>query len=216
MSYLWSSDASPLMLVEVGVGQGSALSPVLSTLYFSAVIWSYVGKTRHLPCDILFYVDDGTIVCQSKFLADYLPPLTEAYGIMYNTLQDFGLDMEHSKSEIFHFTHKWGGYNLGIALLVGPFCVGNELHPALFWRYLGFYFDWMLSFKEHVWFYSTKAFTTVKAMAMLGNSVRGLFPQHKRLLYQSCVVPMATYRSKLWFTGHSLCIGLRDSLWKIQ
>ncbi|CAA7270835.1 unnamed protein product [Cyclocybe aegerita] len=65
--------------------------------------------------------------------------------------------------------------------------------PKAFWRYLGFYFDRGLTFQEHVRYYATKAFTTVQAMRMLGNSTRGLSPKQRRLLYRSCVVPIATY-----------------------
>ena len=73
------------------------------------------------------------------------------------------------------------------------------LKPKTYWRYLGFYFDQCLSFKEHVWFYSTKALSTVKAMDMLGNSTRGLLPLQKCLLYCLCVVSIATYGFRLWF-----------------
>ena len=36
-------------------------------------------------------------------------------------------------------------------------------------------------------------------MDMLGNSSRGLLPLQKRLLYQACVVPIATYGFRLWY-----------------
>ena len=36
-------------------------------------------------------------------------------------------------------------------------------------------------------------------MGMLGNSSRGLLPLQKRLLYRSCVIPIATYGFRLWF-----------------
>ncbi|KAF5318585.1 hypothetical protein D9619_010813 [Psilocybe cf. subviscida] len=36
-------------------------------------------------------------------------------------------------------------------------------------------------------------------MRMLGNSSRGLSPSHKRLLYRSCVIPIATYGFRLWY-----------------
>jgi hypothetical protein len=62
---------------------------------------------------------------------------------------------------------------------------------------LGFYFDRKLSFKEHVRYYSTKALTMVQAMGMLGNSNRGLLPMQKRLLYRTCVLPVATYGYRL-------------------
>jgi hypothetical protein len=71
-SYCWNAFSSPLMRADVGVGQGSALSPVLSALYFSAVMWVFVRRALHLSCDLLSYVDDGTIICQSKTLWDYV------------------------------------------------------------------------------------------------------------------------------------------------
>jgi hypothetical protein len=80
--------------------------------------------------------------------------------------------------------------------------MGEEvLQPKVVWCYLGFFFDQTLSFKEHVRFYSTKAFTAIQAMEMFGNSVWGLSLQNKRLLYRSCVVPIATYGCKLWLNA---------------
>jgi len=108
----------------------------------------------------------------------------------------FGLVMEHDKSEVFHFSraHNDSNPELDLSAIGAPI-----LKPKTYWRYLGFYFDRRLSFKEHVRFYSTKALTTVKAMGMLGNSSRGLLPLQKRLLYRACVVPIATYGFRLWY-----------------
>ncbi|EKM73882.1 hypothetical protein AGABI1DRAFT_49001, partial [Agaricus bisporus var. burnettii JB137-S8] len=111
--------------------------------------------------------------------------------------------MEHSKSEIFHFTRERGNYNPSKVLPVGPFTEARPLRPQTYWRYLGIFFDRTLTFREHVRFYSTKAFSTVRAMGMLGNLLRGLSPMHKRLLYRSCVVPVATYGMNLWYHGFS-------------
>ncbi|KXN80687.1 hypothetical protein AN958_08419 [Leucoagaricus sp. SymC.cos] len=56
-------------------------------------------------------------------------------------------------------------------------------------------------FQEHVQYYSTKAISTVHAIGMLGNSLQGLTPKQKRLLYRSCVVPIAMYGFHLWCHG---------------
>ena len=45
----------------------------------------------------------------------------------------------------------------------------------------------------------TKAMTMVQALGMLGNSNRGVLVLHKQLLYQMCVVPVATYSLQLWY-----------------
>jgi len=79
----------------------------------------------------------------------------------------FGLVMEHDKLEIFHFSRVHNDFNpeLDLSAIGAPI-----LKPKTYWRYLGFYFDQWLFFKEYIWFYSTKALTTVKVMGMLGNS----------------------------------------------
>ncbi|KXN81399.1 hypothetical protein AN958_04763, partial [Leucoagaricus sp. SymC.cos] len=101
------------------------------------------------------------------------------------------------KSELFHFSRRKGDNNLPIDLGYAPYTGDTPLCPKLFWWYLGFYFDRQLTFHEHVWYYSTKAISTVHAMGMLGNSLQGLSPKQKCLLYRSCVVPIATYSFRL-------------------
>ena len=122
--------------------------------------------------------------------------LSSSYKVVTNLMVSFGLVIEHDKSEIFHFSraHNDANPELDLSAIGAP-----TLKPKTYWRYLGFYFDRCLSFKEHVRFYSTKALSTVKAMGMLGNSTRGLLPLQKRLLYRSCVVSIATYGFCLWY-----------------
>src|SRR5882757_1379574 len=113
---------------------------------------------------------------------------------MNKLLTDSGLVLEHDKSEVFHFScaHKHVPKNLVLSDSI-------TLIPKTHWRYLGFFFNRKLLFREHTRFYSSRAFSSVKAMRMLGNSVRGLTPLQKRLLYRSCVLPVTTYGFRLWF-----------------
>ncbi|KDR65264.1 hypothetical protein GALMADRAFT_21607, partial [Galerina marginata CBS 339.88] len=69
---------------------------------------------------------------------------------------------------------------------------------------------------EHVRFYSTKAFSSVQAMRMLGSSTKGLEPHSKRLLYRSCVVPIATYGYRLWYFDGARCKGSVKLLSQMQ
>ncbi|KAJ3568090.1 hypothetical protein NP233_g5939 [Leucocoprinus birnbaumii] len=194
--YLRNLFSSDLRSTDMGVGQGSALSPVL--------------------CNILSYVNDGTLIIQHKTLEDNLPPLREAYRIMFNLFNVFGLVMEHNKSELFHFIHQCDDANLPIVLNFEPFMAASSLKPKTFWRYLGFYFNQTLSFQEHFRYYSTKAISTVCMMEMLGNSLRGLTPKQKRILYQACVVPIVTYGFCLWYNDFARCKGHLQSLTKMQ
>jgi hypothetical protein len=153
-------------------------------------------------------VDDGTLIVQSKSWDSNLHVLREAYGIMFDLLTEFGLVLEHDKSELFHFFRKPGDDNLSLDLGYQPYTEGNPLKPKTYWRYLGFYFDHKLSFKEHVQYYSTKALTMVQAMEMLGNSNRGLLPIQKCLLYRTCVLPVAMYGYRFWYHDKAKVKGL--------
>ena len=85
---------------------------------------------------LLSYVNDGTILTQSTHLAQNLPKLTAAYGVIYRLLTALGLVLEHDKSEVFHFSRSRGEshppIDLGFALYTGD----TPLGPKLYWRYL--------------------------------------------------------------------------------
>ncbi|CAA7267773.1 unnamed protein product [Cyclocybe aegerita] len=139
-------------------------------------------KVVPLNTMLLSFVDNGTILAQSKQLDDNNVGLRKAYKIIYLLFVGFALVLEHDKTELFHFSCRRDAYN-----------------PLLDLGYLGFYFDRGLTFHEHICYYATKAFTTMQAMCMLGNSTRGLSPKQQHLLYRSCMVPIATYSSCLWY-----------------
>ncbi len=59
-SYCWNSFKSDPMQADVGVGQGSGLSPVLSALYIAPVMKLYdIRASEFLDTTLLSYVDDG-------------------------------------------------------------------------------------------------------------------------------------------------------------
>jgi hypothetical protein len=214
--YLWNSFSSDRRSANMGMGQGSALSPVLSALYLAPVIKLFESQAAHLSCDVLSYVDDRTLIIQAKDWGSNLDHLQEAYRIVFNLFNHIGLVLEHVKSELFHFTCKCGDTNPPLALGWGPFTKETPLKPKERWRYLGFFFDWHLPFHEHVCFYATKAISMVCTMGMLGNLFHRLSPQQKRILYRSCVVPIATYGFKLWYYSGAHRKGQVAKLAKMQ
>jgi len=62
--YLWNNFLSLSCSVDVGVRQGSALSPILSALYFSLIfhILEKCLKNPKIPILIISFVDDGLFI----------------------------------------------------------------------------------------------------------------------------------------------------------
>ena len=141
MKYLWNNFLSPLFEVNIGVGQGSALSPILSSLYLSPLLFILENRLKilNIPISILLFVNDGLFICQNKSFHISNSHLFCCYNILSNLLDSFGLVIEHSKTEIFHFSRSQGVFNpppLDLSPLSGP-----TLYPKDSWRYLGFIFD---------------------------------------------------------------------------
>ncbi|CAA7263213.1 unnamed protein product [Cyclocybe aegerita] len=214
--YCWNTFQSDSRSADVGVRQGSALSPVISGLFIAPVMKLFYIKAAPLNMTLLSFVDDGTILAQSKQLDDNNVGLRKAYKIIYLLFVAFALVLEHDKTELFHFSRRRDAYNPSLDLGYAPHTGATPLKPKTYWRYLGFYFDRRLTFHEHVRYYATKAFTTVQAMRMLGNSTRGLSPKQRRLLYRSCVVPIATYGYRLWYFDGACNKGAMNQLKRMQ
>ena len=158
-------------------------------------------------------MDDSLLISQEKSYSLSSSFLLCSYNIISKILINAGLIMEHSKTELFHFTRACYPPNPSInLLLVG----GPVISPKPIWQYLGFYFDCRLNFNYHTHFYATKCLSTLSAMKMLGNSSRGLLSIQKRLLYRTCVLPITLYGFQLWFFKDAPIIKNITELKKIQ
>jgi len=123
--YLWNDILSPSFEVNVGVGQGSTLSPILSSLYLSPLLYIIEKRLKNLnlPISILSFVDDGLFIAQNKSFSISNLHLFCSYNILSNLLNSFGLVIEHSKTEVFHFNRSYGFFNpspLDLSSIGGP------------------------------------------------------------------------------------------------
>jgi len=175
------------------VGQGSALSPILSALYLSPFlhILEKCLKNLNLQISLLSFVDDGLLITQSKSFETSNSWLFCSYNVAVNLLTKFGLSVKHLKTEVFYFSRLQGTF-------YPPPLDGPVLSPKDSWQYLGFIFNRKLSFHSHIDFYANKVISTIKCMKILGNSTRGLNPNQKCLLYRSCAMPITLYGFQLW------------------
>jgi len=181
------------------------------------IIRMFKKRVRNLndviPTDVLFFVDDGLLVVQEKSYKVSSAYLLCSYNIMSKILLDADLIMEHNKSEAFHLTRARHPPNPVIDLSsVG----GPVLTPKPIWQYLGFYFDRKLNFHYHTHYYATKSMSILNAMRLLGNSSRGILPLQKRLLYRTCILPIALYGFQLWFFKGAPTVTNLNELKKMQ
>jgi len=199
-TYTWNGFSLPSFNTNIGVGQGSTLSPIISAIYMAPIIKTFKKRIKNLeekiPSDTLSFVDDGFLISQEKSYELSSTFLLCSYNIMSKILLDTGLVIEHSKLEVFHFTRSQHPPNhpLDLSSVDGPLLI-----PKSIWRYLGFYFNQKLNFHHHTYFYATKCLFTLNAMKLLGNVSCGILPLQKRLLYRMCILPIALYGFQLWF-----------------
>jgi len=110
--YLWNNFSFSLFNVDVGVSQESALSPILSALYLALILHIFEKRLKNLkiPISILSFVDNGLLIAQNKSLTVSNSLLFCSYHIVLSLLKQFGLIIEHRKTEVFHFFRLYGNF----------------------------------------------------------------------------------------------------------
>jgi len=108
--YCWNNFISPSFNINVGVGQGSVLSPILSALYLSPVFHSLEKHLKNLkiPISLISFVDDGLFVSQNKYILYSNANLFCSYNIMSSLLSKFDLIIEYGKTDVFYFSRAYG------------------------------------------------------------------------------------------------------------
>jgi len=125
-----------------------------------------------------------------------------SYHVILSLFKKFELIMEYGKMEIFHFSRLHEAFEplpLDFMLLEGPI-----LWLKNTWHYLRFIFNCKLTFQQHINFSSNIVISTIKCMKMLRDSLRGLIPNQKILLYRSCILPITLYGFQLWYYNKML------------
>jgi len=144
--YFWNNFFSPLFNVNVGVGQRSAFSPILSALYLALILHILEKQLKNLKISVFIFsfVNNGLLVAQNKLLTVSNSFLFCSYHITSSFVKKFELIIEHRKMEVFHFSRLHGVFEpspLDFSPLGSPI-----LQPRNTWYYLGFIFDMKLSF----------------------------------------------------------------------
>ncbi|KAJ3914889.1 hypothetical protein F5877DRAFT_49637, partial [Lentinula edodes] len=148
-------------------------------------------------------MDDGDTRVSSTSLDNNVAILALLIRLIIEWLREIGLLIAPEKLELAH--HSWrrdGGYAppVFVANIDGT-VIKVSAKDAI--RILGVYIDRKLNFVQHVRTLTDRAMEVVSASRMLGNTVRGLSQKHLRTLYRTCVLPVMTYASPVWWSGRT-------------
>ena len=190
---------------EVGTPQGSPVSPVLSIIYTSPLL----HKMRKWERSTLgMYIDDGAIFACGQEWKQIEDTMRKGYSECAEWLTRAGLNIEPDKTELLFFRKR------GEKSDPPPYTHLPNYASQTYYRvptakticYLGFFFDSRLSWAHHVDTVCNRARATLKALQLLGNSVRGLEQASWRLAYNAICLPVLTYGCQLWYMGKQVTL----------
>ncbi|KAF8752957.1 Reverse transcriptase (RNA-dependent DNA polymerase) [Rhizoctonia solani] len=198
-------------LPDVGIPQGSPLSPILSSLYSIPLLAASIDPQAHS----FAYIDNFTILAYSHSHQDNITIMTDIIKNINQTAIKLGLEFELPKSDLIHFIRSARTPHSNPSLTFSHFGTDTVISPKDVVRWLGFYLDRKLNFKEHIQTMAVKARATLAGLRMLANSQNGLSVRHARILFKASVTPILTYGLPLWFHGRRQ-LSLLEPLRKVQ
>lgn len=189
----------------VGTPQGSPVSPVLSIIYTSPLL----HKSREWNKSSLgMYIDDGAIFACGRTWDEIEQAMRAGYSTCVEWLTRAGLNAEPDKTELIFF-RKGREKVTPPPHIHLPLPTHNSYYRAQATntlRYLGFHLDARLSWSHHVDIMCNRARASIKALQLLGNSVRGLDHARWKLAYNAICLPVLTYGCQLWYKGKQVTL----------
>ena len=197
----WTGD---LIDVSDGTAQGSPLSPVISAVYtlpllHRARLWT-TGSLQ-------IFVDDGAIAASCATHRSAI----ERAGRLFEDVTDWfarcGLRTDPEKTEFITFYNPRRSANL-IGSPPSHIALRNAVNGEITVprstcvRYLGIYLHYKLNWTTHVRTMANRARSTIRALHILGNSVRGLDYANWRLAFNAIILPVLTYGAPIWASGN--------------
>ena len=184
----YNSDPYDLL---VGMPQGSPISPVLSTIFTTPILYL---ATRWINTSLSMYVDDGNLFACGTDFSQVVTHLRKAYRVCWDWLHKAGLNIEPDKTEVIFFqnSHADAHRPKHIWLADPARALEYQVNASDTVRYLGIYFDFRLNWHKHVQIMTNRARSTLKALQLLGNSVHGLSWANWRIVYNAVIVTAAS------------------------
>ena len=189
----------------VGTPQGSPVSPVLSTIYTSPLL----HKMKHWnKASLGRYIDDRVIFACGWNWDQVKSTMHNSYQECVDWLMRAGLNVKPEKTELIFFWKRGDREEPPhhIHLPNPTLNTDYQVQAANTLRYLSFFFDSCLNWSHHIKVICNRARMSLKALQLLGNSVRGLDEASWRLAYNAICLPVLTYGCQLWYSGKQVML----------
>jgi Reverse transcriptase (RNA-dependent DNA polymerase) len=201
--------------ILVGAPQGSPLSPVLLIIYTGDLL--HKAESWH-DCKLFMYIDDSNILASGPLYRVVATTIANRYRDCLQWLCGTGLSIKSEKTEVIFYSHTkpcLDVHSQRPASIRIPAADREELtvQSSNTVRYLGLYINHKLNWFQHITIIAMHTCRTLKALQLLGNSIRGLDHGNWRLAYNAICLPVLTYSSLIWFNDQQK---LTDTLQQVQ
>ena len=148
-------------------------------------------------------MDDGILFACAPDWEGVETLLRAQYTVCEDWLRMSGLAIEPDKTKVMFFekARECHATPLPRHLLL-PDREGSTYYsvmPAETLRYLGFFFQKRQKWDHHTTIMANQARASIKALSVLGNTIRGLSMANWRLVMNAVCLPVLTYGCQLWY-----------------
>jgi hypothetical protein len=149
------------------------------------------------------YVDNGILSACAQEWEEVERLLRARYTICEEWLRRSGLAIEPDKTELLFFQKPYECNSMSAPpRLILPDPVNSSYYVVTLvenLRYLGFFINWRLKWEPHVRIMCNQARASLKALQVLGNSIRSLSMANWRLVLNAVCLPVLAYGSQIWY-----------------